>query len=57
MGFSRLEYWSGLPFTFPHDRTTFPGKVQGICVTKTRLGGQRLLQVLIMFKKVKFNIK
>ena len=57
MGFSRLEYRSGLPFPFPHDRRTFAGKVQGICnkflVIKTRLDGQRLLQMLITFKKVK----
>ena len=57
MVFSRLEYRSGLPFPFPHDRRTFPGKVQGICnkflVIKTRLDGQRLLQMLITFKKVK----
>ena len=53
MGFSRLEYRSGLPFPFPHDRRTFPGKVQGICVIKIRLDGRRLLQMLITFKKVK----
>ena len=52
MGFSRLEYRSGLPFPFPHGKRTFPGKVQGICVVKTRLDCQRLLQMLITFKKV-----
>ena len=52
MGFSRLEYRSGLPFPFPHGKRTFPGKVQGICVVKTRVDCQRLLQMLITFKKV-----